>query len=167
MRRFCASLAVIVFALVVTAPGAHAGGLKSNRWEAVNTTAASTPTGENVDLTGKLHLVSKLSKCADGATLKLKANLANTKGDGQSSNAKYKATGADKTDPPLVVATNPCGGSVNWSPTFRFFTQKKSLGNCLANDPCELHADLTLNFDANGKVTSVTQNGWSVTDPTP
>lgn len=126
MRRTL-RLAMSVFLSLGLAVTAAAAGLVTSSLM-VPFTGLFNPGGTNepVALTGRVHIVTQLQPgdpCAPGDPCRLFVNLADVKGVGQNSGARYIAIGAQVLQP-----TDPCTPGDPCTPT----------DPCIPTDPCRI-----------------------------
>ena len=101
-RRASRVLVAIGMTLLLAATGVGAANARSRgssdgRQVRFAGTVFATESNENVDVVGRLHVVTQLSGSEqDGWTVEWHANLDNTTGTGQTTGDRYRGTGADR-----------------------------------------------------------------------
>lgn len=86
-----------------------------SRWVPFTATVDDSACSEPFELSGRLHVVTKLSRSGDGRQLTWAANLERASGRGRTSGGEYGATGADRGS--LSIADGESSAAA--SPSFR------------------------------------------------
>lgn len=147
-------LVMIGVALVVAASGvgtanASSPGSPDSRQARFTGTVFATESNENVDVVGRLHVVTQLSGSEqDGWTVEWHANLDDTTGTGETTGDRYRGTGADRG----TVAMPP--GPPTRSAFFEAsFTLRPPGGSIHPPSPCRLAVNVV--YDETGRVSDV------------
>lgn len=139
----CAGLA-----LVVAGPAA-AGTSTDSRQVAFAGAVYLTEPNETVDITGAVHLSTRLSGSeSSGWTLEWQANLDSTTGTGRTSGSRYVGSGADTGT--VFLPPGPPVRSASLYPVFRLLPPGPP-----THPPSPIRFGMTAHYGETGRVTSV------------
>jgi hypothetical protein len=123
-------------------------------------TAFDHTQGEDVELTGALHVVARLTGTADGGwTLRWNANVQHGTGIGQTSGHGYVLTGAQ--DATVAFPPGPPVRAASFEPTFRLFPPGPRV-----HPPSPIRFLVSVSFDEAGRVTNVDAHHAHTPPPT-
>jgi hypothetical protein len=139
----------LMLAAGAASANAFAPGSVDNRQVRFSVTTFATDSNENVDVVGRLHLVTKLTGSEQaGWTLEWRANLDNTTGTGQITGDRYRGTGADSGT--VAYPSGPPVREVLFEPAFML---RPPGGSIHPPSPCRLLVNVV--YDESGRVAEV------------
>lgn len=142
-------LTVLLVGAGVGAANACSRGSSDSRQVRFAGTVFATESNENVDVVGRLHVVTRLTGSEqDGWTVEWHASLDHTTGTGQTSGDRYRGTGADRG-----TAAYPPGPPVRSAVFEASFTLRPPGGSIHPPSPCRLAVNVV--YDETGRVSDV------------